>query len=123
MNGPDLERQELARDLTAVVAKAMRDIAVLARVAARMADEGYSLSQAANALFQLTGKRRERTILGHALLPLAENARTLCDRDRLAVKVRRRLVKSAVDQGGVDSLPTRKKPPAGGEDDPPRVGA
>jgi hypothetical protein len=53
----------------------MREIAVLARVAARTADEGFPLTQVANALFQLTGKRLDKTILGHMLLPLAGNAR------------------------------------------------
>jgi hypothetical protein len=42
---------------------------LLARVHARMANKGCSLSHAANALMQVTGRHSEKTILSYALLP------------------------------------------------------
>jgi hypothetical protein len=124
MTGPDLEWQELARDLAAFAAKAMREATLLAAMAVRLTDETYLLPIAAGVIKRMTGGHGVGIMLADLLKPMAERARSLCDRDQMTAKTRRRAVQSAVDQGGVVFLSVRKPAPgANGDGDYPPAAA
>lgn len=115
MNGRDLERLELSRDLGAFAAKAMKEAAMLAKMAAFLANESYPLSQGTGHLQRMAGSHQGAIMLRERLKPLADHARALSDRDQMAAKAQRHAVRSAVEQGGVILLPLRK--PRGNVDD------
>jgi hypothetical protein len=72
-----------------------------------------SLSQATGCLQRMAERVGFGIMRRELLKPLVERARASCERDQMTAKARRRVVQSAVDQGGVVFLSVGK-PAAGG---------
>jgi hypothetical protein len=100
---PDLDRAQLAHAVGAFAAKAMKEAALLAKMAAWLADDSYPIASVTAHLCRLTG--RKGVMLREQVAPFAAAAKALSS----GSAARRRVAKAIIERNGVVYLPAREQ--------------